>query len=88
MLLVPLDPTELPVVVPVVLELPMSLVPLEPWLAPLEEPMELLPELAPERLVPDVPDCPLAAEPEPMLLLDSELPEIGGDADEPEVPEL
>jgi len=50
--LVPADPTELPEVswlddVPIVLEA------LDPWLAPLDEPIELLPELEPERLVPD-----------------------------------
>jgi len=44
-LLVPLEPTELPVVLPVVVEPPISLLPLEPWFAPLEEPMELFPEL-------------------------------------------
>jgi len=87
LLLVPLDPTELPVVVPVVavlvvvepprsLELlPIELEPLEPWFAPLDDPMELLPELAPERLVPD--------EPEPMLLE----PELPGDPDEPDEPD-
>jgi len=50
-LLVPADPTELPDVswlddVPIVLEA------LEPWLTPLEVPIELLPELDPERLAP------------------------------------
>jgi len=54
-LLVPADPTELPEVswldeVPIVLEA------LEPRLAPLVVPTELLPELEPERLVPDESD--------------------------------
>lgn len=35
------------------LVLSLELVPAEPWLAPLDEPMELLPELEPARLVPD-----------------------------------
>jgi hypothetical protein len=58
-LVVPAEPTELPAVpdastledVPIVLEA------LEPWLAPLVVPTELLPELEPERLVPAEPEA-------------------------------
>jgi hypothetical protein len=79
LLLVPGDPTELPVVVAVpwsLVLLPMELEPLVPWFWPLEVPMELLPALDPERLVP--------AEPE-LVVLDPELPD---EPDEPDEPEL
>lgn len=75
LLLVPAEPTELPA--PDVSELmePLPIVPeaLEPWLAPLDEPMELLPPLDPERLVP--------AEPDPIVE-----PELLDEPDEPDDP--
>jgi hypothetical protein len=57
-LLVPAEPAELPEVSVLVLLEPVPIEPdaLEPWLAPLDDPNELLPELDPERLVPADPD--------------------------------
>jgi hypothetical protein len=54
--LVPAEPTELPEVSVLLEPLPIVLEPLEPWFAPLDVPMELLPELDPDLLVPDEPE--------------------------------
>ena len=69
--------------------LSLELDPADPWLAPLEEPVELLPELEPARLVPEVePDCPLPAEPDEsgVWMDEPELPDVPDEPDEPDVP--
>jgi hypothetical protein len=68
--------------------LSLELEPAEPWLAPLEEPVELLPELEPARLVPEVePDWPLPAVPDESGVWMDE-PELADDPEEPDVPAL
>jgi hypothetical protein len=80
LVLVPGAPRELSVVA-VVVAAPWSLelVPLEPWFNPLEVPIELLPELEPEMLVP--------AEPEPVVVW-PELTAEPDELDEPDEPAL
>ena len=90
------DPTPGLVVSPPDAPLPEPELPeaLEPWFAPLDCPVELFPELEPERLVPEAPelepDCPLA-EPEDGLwtsMLDCPELDEPDEPDEPELPEL
>jgi hypothetical protein len=57
-LFLPLDPIELPDVSALLEPAPIVPEALEPWLTPLDEPIELLPELEPERLAPADPDAP------------------------------
>ena len=56
LVLVPAEPTELPDVSVLLELLPIALEPLEPWFAPVDVPIELLPELDPDLLVPEEPE--------------------------------
>ena len=79
MLLVPAEPTELPEVSVLLEPLPIVPDPLELWFAPLDAPIELLPEPLPDLLVPAEPD-----ELGGVWIVDPELLA----PDEPDAPEL